>query len=257
MTDTAYVFDQAWHAERARLEALEQIWDPATTRLLTRVGVRAGWRCLEVGAGAGSTARWLARCVGSHGCVVATDLDTRHLLPLQAEGVQALRHDILRDGTFEGSFDLVHARLVVEHVGVEALPRLVECLRPGGILVVEDLDFCSAVAADADNLFERVLEALLEAMTSHGFDPWLGRRLGRELEEAGLTAVEVTAHTGVLRGGSLEAEFYRLSLISLGERAKLGALRRAEVEELLGRLRDPAWSALLPTLVQATGTRAH
>lgn len=59
---TTYVFDQAWHAERERLAALERIWDPATFAFLAELGIRPGWRCLEVGAGAGL---WRASCGAS------------------------------------------------------------------------------------------------------------------------------------------------------------------------------------------------
>jgi ubiquinone/menaquinone biosynthesis C-methylase UbiE len=51
--------------------------NPGTIRRMGNIGVTDGWICLEVGAGAGSIARWLARRVGPTGSVVATDLDTR------------------------------------------------------------------------------------------------------------------------------------------------------------------------------------
>jgi hypothetical protein len=57
--------------ERERLAVLTRIADPITTRCLTDLG--PGWRCLDVGAGDGSVARWLA------GRVVATDLNPRFL----------------------------------------------------------------------------------------------------------------------------------------------------------------------------------
>ena len=44
---------------------------------LHRLGLGPGWRCLEVGAGSGSVARWLAAKVGPEGSVLATDIDTR------------------------------------------------------------------------------------------------------------------------------------------------------------------------------------
>jgi cyclopropane fatty-acyl-phospholipid synthase-like methyltransferase len=69
---STYVFDPAWQMERDRLRALESLFDGASTRHLVRLGVTAGWRCLEVGCGAGGIARWLARRVGGGGRVVAT-----------------------------------------------------------------------------------------------------------------------------------------------------------------------------------------
>src|SRR4026208_1329717 len=43
--------------ELARLKLLEALCDPWTFRCLDGIGVRQGWRCLEVGAGAGSVGR--------------------------------------------------------------------------------------------------------------------------------------------------------------------------------------------------------
>src|SRR5215470_17943338 len=60
-------------AEEDRLILLENIFDPLSRR--RRALVRPGWRCLEVGAGRGSIATWLAAQVGENGQVVATDID--------------------------------------------------------------------------------------------------------------------------------------------------------------------------------------
>ena len=63
----SYAFDAAWEKERDRLRALEAVFDHASTRRLGDLGVGAGWRCLEVGCGAGGVARWLASQVGPGG----------------------------------------------------------------------------------------------------------------------------------------------------------------------------------------------
>ena len=72
-----YTLDNAWNQASARLAALEAVFDSGTIRYLDGIGVGDGWRCLEVGAGGGSIAAWLARRVGAGGCVLATDIDTR------------------------------------------------------------------------------------------------------------------------------------------------------------------------------------
>ena len=59
-------------------------------RILQRRGIQPSWRCLELGAGAGSIARWLAaRC--PNGKVVATDIGTSFLTGLSAPNLQVLR----------------------------------------------------------------------------------------------------------------------------------------------------------------------
>lgn len=64
-------------AEDERLGLLEQLYDPLSRR--RRAIVQPGWRCLEVGAGRGSMAIWLAEQVGPAGHVVATDIDVGYL----------------------------------------------------------------------------------------------------------------------------------------------------------------------------------
>src|ERR1700754_4277364 len=81
--------------EDDRLSLLEEIYDPASRR--RRSLVQPGWRCLEVGAGRGSMAIWLAEQVGPEGHVVATDMDTRYLARLDVPNLEVLQHNILDD----------------------------------------------------------------------------------------------------------------------------------------------------------------
>jgi 2-polyprenyl-3-methyl-5-hydroxy-6-metoxy-1,4-benzoquinol methylase len=75
---TEYVLSQRGSPdlERSRLSLLEQYHDPLTVSQLDAIGVGEGWRCPDVGAGAGSVTRMLAERVGSTGSVLAVDLDT-------------------------------------------------------------------------------------------------------------------------------------------------------------------------------------
>src|SRR5689334_8013291 len=102
--------------QRARLKAAEDLLDDGTIRVLARVGVQPGWRCLEVGAGGGSIARWLADTVGPTGHVLATDVNTRDLDSGGRPVLEVRQHDIVADPLQEAAFDLVHARLVLEHL---------------------------------------------------------------------------------------------------------------------------------------------
>src|SRR5262249_29169579 len=101
-------------AEDARLNLLEQIFDPLSRR--RRELVQPGWRCLEVGAGRGSMAVWLAGQVGPSGQVVATDLDVDFLLRVKLPNLEVCRHNILEDPLSTlglASFDLVCSRLML------------------------------------------------------------------------------------------------------------------------------------------------
>lgn len=147
---SGYIYDPASEQERQRLAILESVQDPDTIRRLETLGVGDGWRCLEVGGGAGSITRWLCQRVGTSGRVVATDLDTRFLDALDEAALEVRRHDITSGELEDGAFDLVHARYVLEHLPAReaALRRMVAALAPGGWLLVEDVDFQLPIAAD-------------------------------------------------------------------------------------------------------------
>lgn len=72
-----------------------------------------GVRCLEIGGGRGSIARWLCEYVGPKGRVTATDLDTGFLSGLSRPDLDVLRHDVTRDEFPESSFELVHVGAVL------------------------------------------------------------------------------------------------------------------------------------------------
>ncbi|MEU8224344.1 methyltransferase domain-containing protein [Kribbella sp. NPDC048915] len=107
-----YLFDTGSELGHHHLDQLGKLLDAPTTWRLRTLGLRPDLRCLELGAGSGSIANWLAARTRE---VVAVDIDTTQLQDV-APGVQVHRHD-LRDGLpVDGPFDLIHARLLLLHL---------------------------------------------------------------------------------------------------------------------------------------------
>lgn len=251
-----YVYDQTFAAERERLAGIERLWDAGTQAVMERLGIGAGWSCLEVGAGGGSMVEWMAERVGSGGRVLATDVYTKFLEAIERPNVEVRAHDILGGEPLEAEFDLVYARLVVEHLGAAALRRMVEAVRPGGILLLEDYDWDAIAIDPPQEEFEKIADAVLGLMAEAGFDPNFGRRLPAALEAAGLEDVEAEGRVRLIRGGTPETAFFRLSLDSL--RAPLlerGLVSEAEMENALAGLDDTTITGLSPILVSGWGRR--
>jgi SAM-dependent methyltransferase len=263
-----YIFNQSWEQERARLAGLSAQFDPVTTRHLATVGVAAGWHCLEIGAGAGSIARWLAATVGSTGRVVATDLDTRFLDDLPRPPVEVVRHDVASDPVEQDAFDLVHARAVLEYVPSrgEAVTRLVKALRPGGVLVLEDVVFGGALSQASEKIvsppskaaaFSRVLQATAAGFRAVGADPEFGLELPAVLAAAGLRDVNAELTSRLIHGGSEESAFYALTGQELGPRLVVaGLLTPDDHAEVLAMVQDPASRWLSLGMVTAWGWRS-
>ncbi len=190
-----YALDPAWHAERDRLDSLTSLYDARTLWLCQRLGLAAGWHCLDAGAGTGSLAVALAGRVAPLGSVTALDSDTRFLAPLASERLIVVESDLTDGSLPAGGFDLVHARLVLEHLPERdrVLRMLAAAVRPGGWLLIEDFDWSTAMVVDPPSaVHERVAAACMALFSARGYDPRYGRRLPRRLADAGL--VEVGTH---------------------------------------------------------------
>jgi SAM-dependent methyltransferase len=262
--EPVYAYDNALATQGERLRTLEALFDAGTIAELEARGVGRGWRCLEVGAGGGSIALWLADRVAPDGAVLATDLDTTVLDGLSRPTLEVRVHDVLEDDLPEGEFDLVHARLVVAWLTDRrtALARLIAALKPGGWLVAEELDFASAVpdprmGAQLCARFTRTVEAHHAVIAErHGFDPVYGRRLAGDLAEAGLVDCGRLGRASMWRGGEPGGEIWRLSLEQLRDGIVDGGLMdAAEADAAIELCSDPRFSSLSPVMMTAWGRR--
>jgi SAM-dependent methyltransferase len=205
--------------ESARLRLLEAGRDPGTISRLDRLGISPGWRCLEVGAGAGSIARWLAERVGPAGSVLATDINPRFLIDMPA-GVHVRRLDILHDDIEVDTYDLVHCRAVLMHLPdpAAAIARMVAALRPGGLFLFEEGDYglwTYGGHPDASRM-NRLATRLLTELAKAGIaDPWFGRALPSLVLEADLDMHGGEVETRITRPGELAFEFERATALAV------------------------------------------
>ncbi|MEV8096772.1 methyltransferase domain-containing protein [Kitasatospora sp. NPDC085879] len=263
----AYAFDPSRAAELERVQGIEATWDTCTIGLLESLGPGQGGSFLEVGAGAGSIARWAVGRVGASGEVVATDLDTRFLQNLPP-GVTVLRHDIRTDPLPADRYDLVHARLVLSHLPERdaALATAAAACRPGGVVLIEEFDESDTFggslhrprvnSAEAEAILLRAWPAVGVFVASLGYDATYGHRLADSLADCGLTDVTVTRTVAVLRGATPQARAYRNSVAHLGLRMiEHGFLSAERLDPVLTLLDDPGFSMATPVLVSAMGRR--
>src|SRR5688572_2547667 len=95
---SSYALDNSRSGAGNMLDCLSVILDQSTVDLIAPL-VQPGVRCLELGAGNGSMARWLADAAGTDGRVVALDIDpdlVRAEVRTRPQ-VEVLRHDLRTD----------------------------------------------------------------------------------------------------------------------------------------------------------------
>jgi SAM-dependent methyltransferase len=198
VADEHYLLDnQQTHAGQ-RFEALAELFNPSTFRHMRSVGLSPGWRVWEVGAGGSSVPEWIAE--QTHGHVLATDIDTSWL-DREGGGFEVTKHDIGTDPAPDDRFDLVHARLVLVHVPerVAALTTMINALRPGGWVLLEEADpglqplVCPDEYGAEQKLANRLKMAFRSLMADRGVDLSFGRKLPRFLRLASLVDVQSDA----------------------------------------------------------------
>lgn len=208
--------------EQERLRLLREVMDPRTHKHLEGIGPGSGWNCLEVGAGEGSIARWMAERVKPGGHVVATDINTRFLEEAPGPHLEVRQHDITRDELERDDYDLVHCRTVLMHLSEpgQALKRMVQALKPGGWLLVEETDYRSFGAAAFDHSlasdFDRILGEMLEELHSSGVtDGFFGRRIRGMVEEFDWRSLDHEGVCAVFRGKEAGARYHRMNFCEM------------------------------------------
>jgi SAM-dependent methyltransferase len=191
---------------------------------------------------------------------VATDVDPGLVAPSRLPALEVVRHDLVAEPLPPGPFDLVHARMVIQHLPSPdaVLERLCGVLRPGGWIIVEDSDWSSLLATPAPSpLLRSLRQALATTMQSSGFDPACGlKHLGR-LRHLGLSDVTAEGRAVVMTGGSDGAVWYRLWITRLRRQlVDSGLLTGSDVDAALAVIRDPGQWWLSQVLVATRGRAA-
>jgi SAM-dependent methyltransferase len=216
---TGYALDNSWDKAKRRLALLEFYLDPKTKRRALSLGLGGGWRCLEVGGGGGSVARWFSDQVGANGKVIATDINTALLESIERPNLKTLQHDILSGPPPEGDFDLVHARWILHHLPKPqvAVKHMISVLRPGGWLLLEEVDFFPVHASDNADYRDFMTALVNTVVKASGRDCFWARALPALIEEMGMQNVDGEGDFSLLRGGSEVAEFFTLTAEQMRE----------------------------------------
>jgi SAM-dependent methyltransferase len=156
----------------------------------------------------------------SAGSVLGVDVDEAKLEICRDEaalhGLTNVRFeeaDITAPLPAEAEFDVVYVRFVLTHLlsPADALANLHAALAPGGVILVEDIDFTGHFCYPDDDAFWRYVDLYTRAVQSRGCDPNIGPRLPSLLVGAGFDAVGMN----VVQPAGMQGEVKLLAPITL------------------------------------------
>src|SRR5262245_36893321 len=252
---------------RDRLRLLSEVMAPSTRALLAEVGIPAGSVCLDMGCGGGDVSRELARAAGPEGRVIGVDLDEVKLDIARREcaelGMSNVAFEVrnIVDWEPDEPFDVVYARFVLTHLTnpghvVSAMRRH---LRPGGVMIAEDIDFRGHFAEPDCPALRRFVDLYTTSVQRRGADPNIGPRLPGLLREGGLEDVRMRlVQPAAMEGGiklltcvTLESISDALRTDGLASEDEL----RETTRELQAFARDPRTVLGGPRVFQVWGRR--
>lgn len=217
-----YIFESAEQkAEFERLKLIEDAVDQKTKEIIQNSGIAPGWKCLELGPGAGSILKWMSHLVGDNGRVVGVDKNTRFIETINTKQVNKIEGNILNLELGSNDFDLIHARYVLIHIAEskKVIEKLIELLKPGGVIILEEPDFTAAQVVDdslpSGQAHQRVNKAINQMFTDLGLDPSFGLKLPLILQRNGVKVESVIGAQHLCCGNSKIAKVMRHSTVTL------------------------------------------
>lgn len=243
-----YILPHKTVGEEQRLELMSALLDPLEHACFAKLGVRSGWRCLELGCGNGSISRALAKLVTPSGKVVASDIDLAYIAKLQEPGLEVRRINVLQDEIEPGHYDFVVARALLHHVpsSRDALARMVAALKPGGVLLSIEPDMRPCTATEPDSMRE-FWKGWLKWAAHSGIDFFVGRKIPAWLDSLGMKDVAGEGHTAQFNGGSDWSRYWMETIQELTPALlKSGYVTNDLLEEVHTRYRDPHyWTSVI------------
>jgi SAM-dependent methyltransferase len=252
-------------AGRERLRVLSRVMGPMTVRLLERVGVPRGARCLDAGCGGGDVTLTLSRMVGPAGAVVGIDIDdvkldlARREAAADGAGNVDYRHAGIDEVSADGAFDVAYSRFLLCHLPDPdaGLDRLVGAVRPGGVVAVQDIDYTGGFCHPPSGAFHAYWDLYPRVAAFAGGDPYLGRRLPAMFAAAGIEDVGVH----IEQPAGFDADTKLLSALTLENIAdaavSAGLANAGDVDELMHEFHAfaarPDTMLTLPRMVQVWG----
>lgn len=245
-----YVFGNS-NTELQRLINQSKHFGELTEDVLRKAGIEPGMRVLDVGCGSGDVSFLLAKMVGTGGMVIGVDKSVEAVELARQRATAAMLTqvefgvaDITGDFQLAEPVDAIVGRFILMHVANPAgvLSRLVTNLKPGGLIVFQEMDGLSGRAVPESPLYKMSDYWMGETFRRAGFSPNAGSNLYNIFIQAGLAAPQMYVNAQVVAGP--DSPGYEVmagalrGLLPLIERLGVAKAEEIQIDTFAARLRD-------------------
>jgi SAM-dependent methyltransferase len=198
-------------ADSERLDVIHAVYGALSEKGLEQASIGSAMRAADIGCGTGTVSRWMAARMAPAGRIDAIDIAPDQIEVASSitprAGSAAIHYQLgsaYQPGLPESAYDVVFCRLVLCHLKQpqEAVAQMARLLRPGGRLVLVDMDLRDIFTMPhCEHYPAYVRECVIPYQTRIGVDYSVGLKLPQLIIGAGLKAQFVAADQPIFRGG--------------------------------------------------------
>jgi SAM-dependent methyltransferase len=146
----------------------------------------------------------------------------------------------IADLDYEAEYDFVYARLLLTHLRhpAQALQRMLKATKPGGVVVVEDMDHSGVFCHPASAALEQHIRLYNQVARARGADPEIGPKLPALFHQVGLQEINLLHVQPAFKEGTGK-QIHQITLQNIAPALMAAGLAtEAEITALLSELDD-------------------
>ncbi|WP_054955575.1 class I SAM-dependent methyltransferase [Paenibacillus dakarensis] len=251
--------------ERLRVQATMSWYKELRT--LQWYGLQDGMSVLEVGSGPGYiTEQLLHSLPNSHITSLEIDQALQNqakilLRDVPADRIKFVEASVYSTGLPDHSFDFVVARLIFLHLHdpLEAAQELYRVLKPGGKLVIIDIDdgVFGTVNPDIPSL-HTILRKIADAVAQKGGNRFIGRSLPRLLRDSGYIDIDIDSiiqHSDVHGIDGFKRQFDMNRFVDLYNYGVINSDEMEQMKQASEAIQHSSEAYGMMTFIMACGTK--
>lgn len=261
-----YVLDTG-NAGAARLQLLQRVVQPGTSRALVAAGLVKGMTAVDVGCGIGTVTRQMADIVGSSGRVNGVDASEDQIGLAREESRAYERVGYTVATAYDtrlpkSAYDFAYARFVLCHLErpVDALAEMLSLLKPGGRLLCEDIEASTLMSIPPTDPYVTTARKSIEFGQRRGVDMDFGAKMPGVFQQLDLIDIQITVWQPAFFKGEGKRFYEQTLMESMPFALAYGVTSREELQARIEAMRrvndDESVLVVLPKIWQVWGKKA-
>ncbi len=181
-----------------RLDILSRTIEKSTREFLKTAELNTAKSCLDLGCGTGKVTMMIAEIIGDQGQVLGVDINELNIhnanKSAKTKEIKNVSFEVFDVYKFKArtKYDVIYSRFLLSHLTNPKLilENILQLLKPGGKLLIEDTDFTGHFCYPKSDYFDQYVTLYQDLLKKRGANANLGQGLVGLLKDTGFSNVE-------------------------------------------------------------------